>query len=535
MKLRYIVIQLAAFGLMLNASIAQETLFPQEKDPWYEGGAALLQKRLAMRPIDTPAKNVILMIGDGMGPNTVFAARLFEGQSRGKSGEEHVLAFERFPHVAYAKTYTTNAQTPDSAGTASAMMTGIKTKSGVIGVTEKAMRGSCTDALAYKVMTLGELAERAGMSTGVVTTARLTHATPAAFYAHSANRNWENDSDLPKRARGRCKDIAAQLIDFAFGDGIDVAMGGGRRSFTTKNDADPENNRKTGKRKDGRNLLNEWMRKSNAHIVVQNLNEFNRIDINSDPKVLGVFDRGHMTYEVDRANDTGGEPSLAQMTQKAIEILSKSDKGYVLMVEGGRIDHASHAGNAYRTLTEAQAFNKAVATAVKMTDVKDTLIIATADHGHTLNLQGYAQRGNPILGLLKGINKDGSFNSEPALAADGKPYTVITFGNGPGALFKKDGKHSQSWVQKLIDLPGAPFKKNGEYTERPDPAWIDTTDKNYRQQALVPKKSETHGPQDVGIYASGPKAHLIGGVVEQNYIFHVIEHALSLKTRAGLK
>jgi len=245
--------------------------------------------------------------------------------------------------------------------------------------------------------------------------------------------------------------------------------------------------------------------------VVQNNREFDQIIVRTAPKVLGLFGPSHMKYEADRADDVGGEPSLAQMTRKAIEILSTAEEGYVLVVEGGRIDHASHAGKAFGTLTETQAFNAAVTTARTMTNISDTLIIVTADHGHTLHLQGYAQRGNPVLGLVKGIKRDGSLSDEPTMAADGKPYTVITFGNGPGAVTAN------------------------KTTERPDPGLDNTEGQNYRQQAILPKRSETHGGQDVGIYASGPKAHLIGGVVEQNYIFHVIEHALALKKRAGLR
>jgi len=506
MNMRFTFSLAMVFGLLATPSVAQEAGFTQAGNRWYVDGAALLQKRLAMRPVVTQAKNVILMIGDGMGPNTVYATRIFDGQAKGNSGEENVLAFEKFPYVAYSKTYNTNAQTPDSAGTASAIMTGVKTKAGVLSVTEKTRRGNCTDALANPVMSLGELAEAAGLATGVVTTTRLTHATPAAFYAHSAERNWENDSDLPPDAKGKCKDIAAQLIDFSFGDGIDVAMGGGRRNFTTIADIDPESIFKTGRRRDGRNLISEWKAKSPQHIVVQNQNEFDRIDVNSSPKVLGLFEASHMNYEALRAKDKAGEPSLAQMTQKAIEILSKKKDGYLLVVEGGRIDHASHSGIAYRTLSEAQAFNAAVATARKITNNNDTLIIVTADHGHTLALQGYAQRGNPILGVVKGLNRDGSLSTKPTLAADGKPYTVITFANGPGAELK-----------------------------RSDPGSVDTKDKEYRQQALILKRSETHGGQDTGIYASGPKAYLIGGVVEQNYIFQVIENALALKKRAGVR
>jgi len=312
MKIRFISCVAVAFGLMITASYGQVADLRQANDRWYVDGAAMLQKRLAIRPIDARAKNVILMIGDGMGPNSVYATRLFAGQARGEPGEENLLAFEKFPYVAYAKTYTTNAQTPDSAGTATAIMSGVKTKSGVINITDKARRGSCTDALANPVTPLGELAELAGMATGVVTTTSVTHATPAAFYARSPERYWEYDGALPPEAAGRCKDIAAQLIDFAQGDDIDVIMGGGRWNFTTKNQVDPEDASQTGKREDGRNLIAEWKNKSARHIVVQNTREFDLIDVNAAPKVLGLFAGGHMKFDAFRARDKGGEPSLAQ-------------------------------------------------------------------------------------------------------------------------------------------------------------------------------------------------------------------------------
>jgi alkaline phosphatase len=500
-----------AVGLTAPASWAQEVTFPQDQDSWYIDSAAMLERRLAVKPILKPAKNVILMIGDGMGPNTVFAARVFDGQSMGKQGEEHVLEFEKFPHVAYSKTYNTNAQTPDSAGTASAMMTGVKTKAGVFGITDAAARRNCAEALANPATNLAELAEAAGMATGIVTTTRLTHATPGAFYAHTGDRGWEYDGKIPDDAKGKCIDIAAQLIDFPYGDGIDVAMGGGRRNFIGQDDADPEDEGKAGKRTDGRNLINDWAALSNNHIVVQNQADFDAIDINSGPSVLGLFDRSHMAYEADRANDTGGEPSLAEMTGKAIELLSQEENGYVLVVEGGRIDHASHDENAYRTLTDAQAFNAAVAKARAMTDEQDTLIIVTADHGHVLTLQGWAQRGNPILGLVSDINTDGSAKTEPSLGADGKPYTVLTFGNGANSAFGEDKPPAL----------------------REDLSDVDTTAPDYLQASQIPLGYESHGAQDVGIYASGPKAYLVDGVVEQNYIFHVINYALDLRKRAG--
>jgi len=157
---------------------------------WFEDGQAALAARKTQRRNKKHAKNVILFIGDGMDPTTVAAARIFDGQSRGEDGEENLLSFEKLPHVAYSKTYTTDFQVPDSAGTASAMLTGVKTRSGVLSISEDAPRGDCAAALASAVPTLAELAEKRGLATGVVSTARVTHATPGAVYAHSADRGW---------------------------------------------------------------------------------------------------------------------------------------------------------------------------------------------------------------------------------------------------------------------------------------------------------------------------------------------------------
>ena len=126
------------------------------------------------------ARNVILFIGDGMGVSTVTAARIFDGQSLGMSGEEYALVFETFPHVALVKTYNTNQQVPDSGGTATAMMSGIKTRAGVINVGPDAHRRACREALGLPLKPLGVMAKEQGKSVGVVTATRLTHATSAA-------------------------------------------------------------------------------------------------------------------------------------------------------------------------------------------------------------------------------------------------------------------------------------------------------------------------------------------------------------------
>ena len=203
-----------------------------ELTPWYQQGQAALQQAIAQTANTNRAKNIILFVGDGMGVSTVTAARIYQGQLQGLAGEQHRLFFETLPYTALSKTYNSNQQTADSAGTMSAMMTGVKTKAGFIALNERPQRGDCVAALANQQTTFLEQAEQAGMATGVVTTARITHATPAATYAHSPERGWESDFDMPAAARQQgCKDIAAQLLAFELGDGIDVVLGGGRRNF----------------------------------------------------------------------------------------------------------------------------------------------------------------------------------------------------------------------------------------------------------------------------------------------------------------
>ncbi len=479
-------------------------------DAWFDGAQATLAQRKTVKPVKGAAKNVILFVADGMDPTTVAAARIYDGQSRGEIGEENLLSFERFPSLAMSKTYNTDAQVPDSAGTMTAMSTGFKTRAGLIAVRKESPRSDCEASLKVHAPTFVELAEQAGKATGVISTARLTHATPAATYAHVPDRDWEKDADLPEGAyEAGCRDIASQLIDFPYGDGVDFAMGGGRANFLPEDAKDPEDDGRSGGRKDGRNLAAEWVSKSDAHAFVWNKAQFDAIDPAADPRVLGLFEGSHMEFEADRETDAAGEPSLEEMTRKAIEILSRDDDGFVLMVEAGRVDHAHHAGNAARALIDAQEYAQAVAAAAEMTDDAETLIVVTADHGHTMSFAGYPEIGNNILGLAGYFDEDGK--AVPYEAHDGKPYPTLGYANGPGAVFH-DG----------VDLSGGRPVGDAETVEGLD----------YHQPSLVPTGSETHGGQDVTIYASGPGAYLFSGVVEQNYIFHVIMDALRLAPQA---
>ena len=483
---------------------------------WFRAGAAQAAARGAM---SGRAKNVILFVGDGMSLTTVAAARILDGQRKGGPGEENALSWENFPYTGLSKTYNTDTQTPDSAGTMSAMATGVKTRSGVLSVGQAPMRDDCAGALKAPLLTLWELAASTGLSTGVVTTTRITHATPGATFTHAADRNWENDAELPAAAaEAGCTDIARQLIETPYGHGPDVLMGGGRGSFMPPSQPDPEYADQVGLRLDGRDLIADWQRRHpDGHYV------WNAKQLSAAPQagpLLGLFEPSHMQFEHDRAQDRGGEPSLAEMTTAAIARLGRNPHGYVLLVEGGRIDHAHHAGNAYRALTDAIALSEAVAAAAKATSADDTLILVTADHAHTLTFSGYPVRGNPILGKVRGSSGEGSNPAGFATDATGLPYTTLNYANGPGYAGATD-QQPEGPKSAAREVSGFRQATQG----RPRLGDVDTEAPDYLQEAMIPLSNETHGGEDVGIWARGPGASAVRGTIEQNTIFHILLQA----------
>jgi alkaline phosphatase len=441
------------------------------------------------------AKNVIFFLGDGMGISTVTAARIYAGQTAGATGEEYSLAFEEFPHLALIKTYNTDAQVPDSAGTITALTTGEKTRIGVLGINGTVARDDCAAALQNTLPTLAELAEQAGMGTGVVSTARITHATPAGAYAHTPNRNWESSATTPDDAQALgCQDIASQLVAMPFGDGIDVILGGGRREFMPTEKSDPEYPNKQGARDDGRNLIDEWLAADSNRRYAWNGDTIAQWLAAPEPlsgQLMGLFEPSHMQYEADRARDPGKEPSLRDMTALAVKQLSAKKEGYFLLVEAGRIDHAHHFSNAFRALGDTVALSEAVQWVVDNVDLSETLILVTADHSHTMTISGYPRRGNPILGTVE------MEPGKPMLDATGKPYTTLSYANGPG------------------------YRKR-----RPDLSDVDTQARNFQQLGTVPMQAETHAGEDVAAFATGANATAVRGVMEQNRLFNVMYDVL---------
>ncbi len=363
------------------------------------------------------------------------------------------------------------------------------------------------------------------MPTGIVSTARITHATPAATYAKSADRNWEDISDMPEAAIvGGCEDIASQLINFEANlearyatidvNGIDVVMGGGRRHFLPKDaaynsfDAVSEIE---GDRTDERDLTAEWQQMYPQGVYVTDSAGLSSLDLTTVEKVLGLFNESHMHYEADRSSDIAGEPSLTEMTTAAIDVLDNNDEGFFLMVESGRIDHAHHAGNAYGALSDTIQLAEAVAAARAATDPEETLILVTADHSHVFTIGGYPKRGNPILGKVVPVGA-----TEPKMASDGLPYTTLTYANGLG--FRDLGSETDS---------DAAYS-DAAVTGRVDLTSVDTEEPGFHQEAVIPLGSETHAGEDVALHASGPGADNVAGTIEQSMIFHVMNKARSL-------
>jgi alkaline phosphatase len=473
---------------------------------WFLSGAAAASERGASRG---RARNLVLFIGDGMGMTTVAAARILEGQRNGAPGEEHRLAFEDFPHTAFARTYNTDRQTPDSAGTMTAMSSGVKTRMGMLAVGPSVLRGDCGATAGDELVSLLEIAQLAGLSTGIVTTTRITHATPAATYARTPERNWEDDVTLgPLAAAAGCKDIAQQLVEPRLGQGPDVAFGGGRDRFLPREAG--------GARGDRRDLIDEWRTRTGGRYVADAA-ALGKLDPTDRVPWLGLFARDHLQFEHDRTRIASPEPSLADLTRAAIARLARDPDGFVLVVEGGRIDHAHHYGNAHRALTDTIALSDAVRVALQQVDLDDTLVVVTADHSHVLTFAGYPVRGNPILGLVRGVSGEDAPDGPYAVDSLGLPYTTLSYANGPGYTGASNRQPEGAKRHRHEFSEMTPIRAG-----RPDLRAVEPTDPDFMQEATVPLQDETHGGEDVPVYATGAGSAAFRGSLEQHVLFHLM-------------
>lgn len=416
------------------------------------------------------AKNVIMFLGDGLSIPTLAATRVYLGD------ESTELSFERFPYVGLSKTYCANVQVADSACTATAYLAGVKANYGTIGLSAAAALGDCQaqNDTANHVHSIAKWAQDSGLSTGFVTTTEVTNASPVGVYAHAANRNWEHNGAIEKDGfdTSVCQDIATQLVHGEVGKHMRVIMGGGRREFLTTHDIDIDGN--PGRRTDGKNLIKHWQHHHAHHqsAYVQNRVQLLETDTErTTDYLLGLFSTKHMPYHLDA--DEQQIPTLTEMVSKAMDVLERNGDGYFLFVEGGRIDHGHHYTQPIRAFDETVEFAKAIEMARSRTSQDNTLIVVTSDHSHTMTMSGYSSRKNDILGVNNGQRAD-----------DELPYATISYANGPGYDRNVRGQETR------LDLNG-----------------VDMRDKSFAFPSTVPLGLETHGGDDVAVFASGPWAH----------------------------
>uniref|UniRef100_A0A6P4EIK7 Alkaline phosphatase n=1 Tax=Drosophila rhopaloa TaxID=1041015 RepID=A0A6P4EIK7_DRORH len=370
---------------------------------WYDLAHEEIAKRLELPQLDKRrAKNVILFLGDGMSLSTVAAARIHKGQLKGNPGEEDSLSFEKFPYTGLSRTYCSNAQVPDSACTATAYLCGVKTNIVALGITAAVNFNNCSGSEdpANRLESIASWSQAAGKATGFVTTTTLTHASPSGSYAKTTNRFFESDTDIVTYGEGEndpatCTDIATQLITQSPGKNFDVMLGGGIGKFLPNTITDPFN--KKGERSDGVNLLSRWQGLHPGGVLAYNRDQLLSVNASRITNLIGTFRSGVMNYH--KKADAKEEPTLAEMTRKAIEVVSKNEEGYFLFVEGGLIDYGNHYNSPTYSLDETLQFEQAVQEALGITVPEETLIVVTSDHAHPLTIAGYPGRGTPILGL----------------------------------------------------------------------------------------------------------------------------------------
>jgi alkaline phosphatase len=459
---------------------------------WNKRAENIITSKLNMKLNMNKAKNVIFFIGDGMSVATVSAARMYMGN------EETELSFDTFPHYGLAKTYCVDVQVADSACSAVAFLAGVKSNNRLLGLNANVLSRQCVVHKEDHVDSIISWAQKSNKATGIVTTTRITHATPAGAYAHVAHRDWEHNNAITTACRAfeNVTDIAHQLVHNEVSKNLKVILGGGRRGFINSTVLDDEG--RPGLRTDGRNLIDEWLserRKSGEAKYVWHKQQLDEIDVKKTDYLMGLFESDHCMYNLDILNNNlqHQEPSLTDMTAKAIKMLQKDENGFFLFVEGGRIDHAHHSTRPQRALEETKEFARAIDVARQMTNEEDTLIVVSADHSHVMTYNGYPNRGKNILGI-------GDISDE-----DFKPYQTLSYANGPGhsTTYNADGSR--------IDISS-----------------VDLKNPERRASATVPRSSESHAGEDISVYASGPWSHLFVGSYEQNNIPLLMAHAAKI-------
>ncbi|MFC9776757.1 alkaline phosphatase [Paenibacillus chitinolyticus] len=428
------------------------------------------------------SKNVIVLIGDGMGPAQVSAGRTF---SKNKLGKDHLELDSYF--VGQATTYAdrgedggtiVSGEVTDSASAGTAFATGNKTYNAAISVSNEDVSKPFASVI--------EASELAGKATGLVTTARITHATPAVYASHVRNR--DNESA-----------IASQYLN----DGnVDVLFGGGKQFFLSKDEK--------GKRTD-KTIIPDFEKE--GYKVVYDKQGLASLD-GKTGKALGLFGNSHVDYVLDRTNTV---PNLAEMTSKAIDILSANPKGFTMMVEGGRIDHAGHANDLPSVVQEMLDFDAAVKVAMEFAK-KDgnTSVVVTADH-ETGGLS--LSRDN-----IYEINVDAWDDQQKSSELIGGELKNAKTVEDVKALVAKYTGHTDltdDEAKFILAGDGSSYKQEGAFNA--------VMSKRY----LVGWSGHGHSAVDVGVWAYGPIAEKVKGQIDNTEIARAVASVAGIDLKAA--
>lgn len=454
------------------------------------------------------ARNVIFLIADGLSVAHRTAARVMsKGMAEGKANGR--LAMDDIPPAAFIGTSATDAIATDSANTMSAYMTGHKTAVNAIGVYADRTPDSFDDP---KVETYAEAIRRqTKKSIGIISTAELQDATPAAVVAHT-------------RKRGDKSEINGMLFDVK----ADVVLGGGSAYFLPKSTAGS-------KRNDEKDYIK--MFKDAGYALATSKTELATAAGTNTGKILGLFHTGNLDTTLDREFLKKGtvakfpdQPGLVEMTKVAIDTLSKNPEGFFLMVEAANVDKMSHPLDWDRAVVDTIEFDKAIAVAREFQARNpDTLIVVTGDHTHGVSIIGTVDDEKPGTEMREkvGTYAEAGFPNYEDKNGDGYPDKVdvsrrifLNANNGPD--------HYETFRPKLegpftpaIQNEKKEYIANEQYKDVPGAVLV---------PGIIPKSSDSgvHAVDDVVLQAIGPGAEGFKGYMEQSDVYKVLADAFAL-------
>ncbi len=500
-----------------SALILRKLVLAKPGDYKVEASAGGETKTVTWTVYDTPAtakaKNVIFLLGDGLSMAHRTGARLMsKGMTEGKADGR--LNLDDVDLRAFVGTSATDAVATDSANTMSAYMTGHKTAVNALGVYADRTPDSLDDP---RVETIAEALRRTGKkSVGIVSTAEIEDATPAAVVAHT-------------RRRADKAEIVGMIYDVK----PEIVLGGGSAYFLGK--ATPGS-----KRKDDKDYIQLF--KDAGYTLATDKTELAAASGTNTGKILGLFHTGNMDTLLDReflkkgtVADFPNQPGLVEMTSAALEQLAKNPDGFFLMVEGASIDKMSHPMDWERAMVETIEFDKAIGVALEFQKSNpDTLIVVTGDHTHGVSIIGTIDDKKPGTEMREkvGVYDKAGFPNYEDKNGDGYPDSVDV--SRRLAIFANNFPDYYETFRPKLDGPFVPAVQNEKKEYVANEAYKDVPGAVLRTGNL-PKSSDTavHAVDDVVLQADGPGAEDFRGYMEESDIYRVLADALALAPQAN--